>query len=149
MVVVAPAETRQEDFLLSAVHRVAVAVGVAVHEDRGRAGNEDTLAEDRDPQRSDELGVLYEYAARVAAAVEIDVLEDEDAIAHGARHVDLVLVPQAVVHRLREPHAAAFVDVDGRGVVEVRRLGPDRQGQARGNLEIERGIGRARFLERR
>ena len=125
---------------------VAVEVGVNVR--RGRAGDDHFVADHGDAERCDEVLVLHEHLGRVAHAVAVGVLEDHHAIAFGSVKPGVAALPLAVVHRLRDPHAPARVDVHRGGVEELRRLGPQRDREAVLDHEVARDVARAIGLRR-
>jgi hypothetical protein len=84
--------------------------------------------------------VLVEDLHLVVLAVAVGVLKDEDAVAGGPP-----AVVAAVVHHVADPHAAAVIDVEVRGVGDGRLAGEEGGPQFGVDVEVLDRVGRVVF----
>ena len=102
-----------------------------------RGGHDHAVSDDRQAERRPQVFVLDEHLDAVGRAVAIGVLENQDSIASPVgQRVQFRRVELPVIHRLRNPDAAARIDVDIRRVEECRRLGPQPDFQVRVEDEL-------------
>jgi len=115
----------EEDLLLV---RQVIPVGISEDENAVRDRHDHRVAEHAQSVHAIDVGVLIKDLAGVGASVAVAILQNQDAVARGARLF-------TVIERLGHPHASTMVDVNAGWIEQLLLGGKGSDHQAGGHAE--------------